>query len=86
MCVNCFLLLQLHAEADMIGEDRYDVNAKPRFSLWVMFGQFVGAMSLSLALYTIFDKAKCFPGLIPKQYPAEGKVHYLLEAKEEGEE
>lgn len=66
----------------MIGEDRYNVNLRLRFPLWFQFAQFFGVMSFSLFLYYVFDQVKCFAGLIPKQYPKDGKVHYTFESKE----
>lgn len=72
----------MHVNADMLGEDRWNANLRPRFPLWFQLAQFLGTMSGALLLYYIFDQAKCFPGLIPKQYPGQGKVHYTFESKE----
>lgn len=71
----------MHVDSDMISEDRYDVNAKPRFSLRVQLAQFIGVMSIAFTLYYMGSKIKFFPGAIPKQYPGQGKVHYTFESK-----
>lgn len=73
--------MQMHAEFDMIAEDRYDISAKPRFPLRVQIAQFVGVLSIAFTLYYMGSKMKFFPGAIPKQYPGQGKVHYTFEAK-----
>lgn len=66
----------------MIGEDRWNINARQRLSFKIQLAQFVGAMSLAIGLYYIGDHIRFFAGTIPKQYPEKGKVHYTFESKD----
>ncbi|XP_066999367.1 NADH dehydrogenase [ubiquinone] 1 beta subcomplex subunit 8, mitochondrial [Anabrus simplex] len=69
----------LHAYANLIGEDRFDVSAKPRYSLLTQVLCFVGAVGGSAVIYYYLDDKRMFRPVLPKQYPAEGVVHYTFE-------
>ncbi|XP_018321325.1 NADH dehydrogenase [ubiquinone] 1 beta subcomplex subunit 8, mitochondrial [Agrilus planipennis] len=70
----------LHVQADMIGEDRVDVNLRLRKSRTRQFTEFFGVMSILYAIYYWLEDKKMFLPLLPKQYPGEGK-HYTFEPK-----
>ncbi|KAF2881267.1 hypothetical protein ILUMI_24912 [Ignelater luminosus] len=72
----------LHADVDMIGEDRYDVTARHRVPVWLQYVQFFAWMGGAFVLYYIADKMKWFLAAAEKQYPRNGK-HYTFEPKEE---
>ncbi|CAH1111016.1 unnamed protein product [Psylliodes chrysocephalus] len=72
----------LHAEYDLIREDRYDVSAKLRVPLWGMWAQFLGTMFGTYIIYRLLDNVKMFHSVIPKQYPNNGKTHYTFDSDE----
>lgn len=69
-------------EADLIGEDRYDVSAKHRISFKSQWGQFLLVVFGTMAIYIYMEDMKMFPAILPKQYPESGKIHYTFESKE----
>ncbi|XP_017784534.1 PREDICTED: NADH dehydrogenase [ubiquinone] 1 beta subcomplex subunit 8, mitochondrial [Nicrophorus vespilloides] len=72
----------LHADFEMYGEDRYDVMFKHRTPVYKQFFQFTGVMLGIFIVYGVCENFKMFPGLIPKQYPLQGKKHYTFEVEE----
>ncbi|XP_046571647.1 NADH dehydrogenase [ubiquinone] 1 beta subcomplex subunit 8, mitochondrial-like [Haliotis rubra] len=59
----------LHVDHDMIGEDRYNINANPRLSYRTMFlstGAFLGTI---LAIYILTEPYPHFLPVMPKQHP-----------------
>jgi NADH dehydrogenase (ubiquinone) 1 beta subcomplex subunit 8 len=71
----------MHVQADMYGEDRYDVSGKPRFTLRQQFLAFMGVMGFSAGLYWFLEDYKLFRPVLPKQYPKDGP-HYTFEPAE----
>ncbi|KAJ8937718.1 hypothetical protein NQ318_015461 [Aromia moschata] len=71
---------RLHAEYDLLREDRYNVNAKFRKPMWYMWAQFLGTMFGTFGIYLLFEKIRMFPAVLPKQYPNQGKEHYTFES------
>ncbi|KAG5881865.1 hypothetical protein JTB14_022450 [Gonioctena quinquepunctata] len=69
----------LHADFDMIREDRYDSSAKLRLPMWVLWAQFLGVMFGTFALYALLENVKMFPATTPPQYPNQEKKHYTFE-------
>lgn len=82
ICSFNLFIFQRHVDEDIIGEDRYNFNFKPLVPMWMQILQFVGAMIGTYAVYLVCEKVKFFVGTIPKQYPAEGKVHYTFEPQD----
>ncbi|KAJ8933485.1 hypothetical protein NQ314_013983 [Rhamnusium bicolor] len=80
--IQIYLWNRMHAEFDLMREDRYDVNAKLRRPMWFQWAQFFGAMFGSFSLYYLFEQIKMFPAVLPKQYPGDGRKHYTFEPKE----
>ncbi|GJQ72968.1 hypothetical protein Trydic_g1607 [Trypoxylus dichotomus] len=72
----------IHADADLMGEDRYDVSKKHQIPGWMQWTQFLGVMFGTFALYYYLERYKMFAGKLPKQYPHKGEKHYLFEADE----
>lgn len=64
-----------------MGEDRYDVTVRHRVTFWTQWGQFVGVLFGTFAVYYWLERMKWFPAVLPKQYPEDGKVHYTFEEK-----
>lgn len=64
-----------------MGEDRYDVSARHRYSFFTYFAQFFGVMFGTFGLYYLMEDAKMFPALLPKQYPQEGVKHYTFDTE-----
>ncbi|XP_055840451.1 NADH dehydrogenase [ubiquinone] 1 beta subcomplex subunit 8, mitochondrial [Episyrphus balteatus] len=71
----------LHAQIDLIGEDRYSQPEKTRFENWQYFASFFGFMTCCFVLYYWLEDKKMFRPVLPKQYPRDGKVHYTFEPK-----
>lgn len=69
-----------HLQADMIGEDRYDVTMRHRVPFWSQWGQFLGVVFGLFGVMLVFENFKMFPALLPKQYPGDGE-HYTFEIK-----
>ncbi|KAL7290736.1 hypothetical protein TKK_0015488 [Trichogramma kaykai] len=72
----------LHAEIDMLGEDRYDAGMPSRFSkgymLWAfvsVFGFLFGSCYLSILYLPSYQPVTA------KQYPLDGKTHYTFETR-----
>lgn len=65
-----------------MGEDRYDVSFKHRHSNFIYFAQFIGALLGTFAIMYALERCRMFPGLVPKQYPQEGKKHYTFEPQD----
>jgi NADH dehydrogenase (ubiquinone) 1 beta subcomplex subunit 8 len=72
----------LHAEFDLMREDRYNVSAQLRYPMWMQWLQFLGVMFGTFAVYAILENFKMFHPLTPRQYPGDGKVHYTFEPEE----
>ncbi|KAI4470708.1 nadh-ubiquinone oxidoreductase ashi subunit [Holotrichia oblita] len=68
-----------HRDFDLICEERYDLNAKHRTPGWLQWMQFILVLGGFLSIQYFFDRCKMFPGLLPKQYPLQGKIHYTFE-------
>ncbi|XP_063906292.1 NADH dehydrogenase [ubiquinone] 1 beta subcomplex subunit 8, mitochondrial-like [Zophobas morio] len=71
----------MHAEFDLMREDRYNVSARLRYSLRTQWLQFLGVMFGTFGIYCIFEKFKMFHPLVPRQYPIDGKKHYTFETE-----
>lgn len=72
---------QIHADADMIGEDRYDVSARHRVPVWLQFVQFFAWMGGAFVIWYVAEDMKWFLAAAEKQYPKDGK-HYTFESNE----
>ncbi|XP_056636758.1 NADH dehydrogenase [ubiquinone] 1 beta subcomplex subunit 8, mitochondrial [Diorhabda carinulata] len=72
----------LHAEYDLLREDRYDVSVKLRRPMWFLWAQFLGVMFGTFGIYYLLENVKMFHSVMPRQYPKEGKVHYTFEPAE----
>ncbi|XP_044262740.1 NADH dehydrogenase [ubiquinone] 1 beta subcomplex subunit 8, mitochondrial [Tribolium madens] len=70
----------LHAEFDLMREDRYNVSARLRYPLWFQWVQFLGVMLGSFGIYCLFEQVKMFHPVVPRQYPKDGP-HYTFEPK-----
>lgn len=72
----------MNANAEIIGEDRYDVNARHRVALWKQFAQFGGVIFTTFAIYLYCENFKWFAALAEKQYPKPGVTHYTFDLEE----
>ncbi|KAJ8921844.1 hypothetical protein NQ315_008476 [Exocentrus adspersus] len=70
----------MHAEFDLMREDRYDVSAKLRRPMWFYWLQYLGTMSVCIGIYYLCENVKMFPAVTPRQYP--NKTHYTFELKD----
>ncbi|KAL4709790.1 hypothetical protein ACJJTC_001244 [Scirpophaga incertulas] len=61
-----------HAIAEIIGEDRYDISMRPRFSLSVQWSMLLTAIGGSAAIYLFLENHKVGRPVICKQYPGQG--------------
>ncbi|KAF4524604.1 hypothetical protein B566_EDAN008560 [Ephemera danica] len=68
----------LHVQADMIGEDRFDISGRPRFTLRQQVLAFLGVMGFFAGTYHFLQSYKMFRPVLPKQYPQDGP-HYTFE-------
>jgi len=69
-----------HIEADMFGEDRYNINQRLRIPLNQMAACFFGFMSLmAFGFWTGEHIRICGVRMMPKEYPSDGKKHYSFE-------
>ncbi|KAK7107436.1 NADH dehydrogenase [ubiquinone] 1 beta subcomplex subunit 8, mitochondrial-like [Littorina saxatilis] len=59
----------LHALADIIGEDRWDANAKPRYSYLNMFLTLGAVLGTLATIYYLTLPYPLFLPAMPKQYP-----------------
>eukprot|EP00745_Piridium_sociabile_P005923 TRINITY_DN138470_c0_g1_i1.p1 TRINITY_DN138470_c0_g1~~TRINITY_DN138470_c0_g1_i1.p1 ORF type:complete len:218 (+),score=54.47 TRINITY_DN138470_c0_g1_i1:83-655(+) len=59
----------LHALADIIGEDRWDANANPRYSYLNMFLTLAGFLGTMATIYYLTLDYPLFLPAMPKQYP-----------------
>lgn len=64
----------------MYGEDRYSQPDRPRFAHGTYWLSFLGVMGGCFALYYWLEDKKMFRPVAAKQYPGDGKVHYVFEA------
>uniref|UniRef100_A0A0K8TP44 Putative mitochondrial electron transport nadh to ubiquinone n=1 Tax=Tabanus bromius TaxID=304241 RepID=A0A0K8TP44_TABBR len=71
----------VHANIDLIGEDRYSLPEPSRYSTPFYYAMFLGVMGFCLATYYYLEDKKMFRPVVPKQYPGDGKVHYTFEPK-----
>jgi NADH dehydrogenase (ubiquinone) 1 beta subcomplex subunit 8 len=69
----------IHANIDLIGEDRYGSAEPLRFSIKYQLACFLGVMSFCWAIYLWLEDKKMFRPVLPKQLPAAGKPHYTFE-------
>ncbi|XP_060524202.1 NADH dehydrogenase [ubiquinone] 1 beta subcomplex subunit 8, mitochondrial [Cylas formicarius] len=70
----------LHADFDLLREDRYDINYKNlNFPLWIYWAQFFGVLAGFFSIYLTAESFKMFHPVIPKQMPAKGRQHYTFE-------
>ncbi|CAG9858460.1 unnamed protein product [Phyllotreta striolata] len=72
----------MHVEFDLLRDDRYDVNQKLKYSMWMQFAMFVGVVGTLGTIYLLMENVKMFHSAIPKQYPNKGKTHYTFEPLE----
>lgn len=70
----------MHASSEIIGEDRYDISMRPRFSLLHQWTWFLGAIGGSVLLFLFLEDHKFGRPVTAKQYPHEGP-HYLFNPK-----
>lgn len=75
------VLLQLHADIDLIGEDRWGHAEPLRFSLQSQFLTFGAVMVGVFALYYALEDVKMYRPVAEKQYPGDGRVHYTFDTK-----
>lgn len=69
---------QLHANIDLIGEDRIGSAEPPRFSMQAQALSFVGVMIGTFILYYALEDYKMYRPVSAKQYPSDGP-HYTFE-------
>ncbi|XP_013775882.1 NADH dehydrogenase [ubiquinone] 1 beta subcomplex subunit 8, mitochondrial-like [Limulus polyphemus] len=72
----------LHVISDMLGEDRYNINAKPRFSTATQLMVFLGVMTVLASLFLLAENFSYVHPVMPKQYPGPGVKHYTFEPAE----
>ncbi|KRT82046.1 hypothetical protein AMK59_3555 [Oryctes borbonicus] len=72
----------IHADVDLMGEDRYDVTKKHQIPGWMQWTQFLGVVFGTFALYFYLERSKMFVGQLPKQYPYKGQNHYTFDTDE----
>lgn len=71
----------VHANIDLIGEDRYGSAEPLRYSIKYMYACFLGVMTFWFVSYYWLDNKRMFRPVLPKQLAADGKVHYTFEPK-----
>jgi len=73
----------LHVHADMIGEDRWDINRRFRFSVTNMFLTYVGVMTGFALLFFLGEEIKLIPvRMMPPHMLYDGKKHYSFELED----
>ncbi len=67
-------------DADMIGEDRWDISRRLRIPIWHMFFAYVGVMSMCALLFFVGEEIRFYPvKMMKKQMLNDGKKHYSFE-------
>jgi len=73
----------LHVDADMIGEDRWDINRRFRWSVPNMLLTYIGVMAGFGALFMLGEEIKLIPvRMMPPHKLYEGKKHYSFELED----
>lgn len=70
---------QLHADIDLIGEDRYGTPEDLAIPIGTQALVFIAVMLGVSALYIALDDVKMFRPVAAKQYPGDGRKHYTFE-------
>ncbi|CAO1370342.1 unnamed protein product [Diamesa serratosioi] len=71
----------IHANIDMISEDRFGTAAPLRYSIPLQYATFLGVMTFCFVLYFWLEDKKMFRPVLPKQLAHDGKPHYTFESK-----
>lgn len=69
----------VHAEADILTDQRYNANEKFQTPLWKQFLYFSGTVFGVTLLYFLMEPYKMSLPVLPKQYPKKDTVHYTFE-------
>lgn len=69
----------MHSQIDMIGEDRYNISMRPRYTAKQMLATFLGIMTFFYGTFFFLEDYKMFRPVLAKQYPAPGVLHYSFE-------
>jgi len=70
-------------DADMIGEDRWDINRRLRFPIYTMLAAYVGCMSMCALLFFIGQEIRVYPvKMMNKHMLTDGKKHYSFELED----
>uniref|UniRef100_A0A4D5RB40 NADH dehydrogenase (Ubiquinone) 1 beta subcomplex subunit 8, mitochondrial-like n=1 Tax=Scolopendra viridis TaxID=118503 RepID=A0A4D5RB40_SCOVI len=69
----------IHIDADMYGEDRFNINYRPRISTSMKILTLLGVISGSAGLFYLGEVFKFYPSIMPKQLYGEGVKHYTFE-------
>jgi NADH dehydrogenase (ubiquinone) 1 beta subcomplex subunit 8 len=72
--------LQLHAEIDLYGQDRYGSAEPLRYSIPFQYACFLSVMAACFGIYYFLEDKKMFRPVTPRQYPSTGP-HYSFETK-----
>ncbi|KAK7874507.1 hypothetical protein R5R35_001591 [Gryllus longicercus] len=72
----------LHLQADMYGEDRFDVSSNPPINKWRQLGTFLAVVLGAWAIFKGTNNIRMVPPVMPKQYPQSGVKHYTFESPE----
>lgn len=72
---------QIHANIDYHDETRHGSAEPLRYPLKMQVMVFVGVISGMFLLRAFLEDYPFYPTVLPKQYPAGGKVHYTFESK-----
>ncbi|XP_050351609.1 NADH dehydrogenase [ubiquinone] 1 beta subcomplex subunit 8, mitochondrial [Nymphalis io] len=69
-----------HAQAEIFGEDRYDISMRPRLPVLTQLTWFLCTVTGSFLLYFYLEDYKFGRPVTAKQYPQDGP-HYLFSPK-----
>ncbi|CAK1548224.1 unnamed protein product [Leptosia nina] len=69
-----------HVNAEILGEDRYNISFKPRISVMEQWCWFLGVIGGSIALYYYMEDYKFGRPVTAKQYPQDGP-HYSFSSQ-----
>lgn len=70
-------------DADMVGEDRWDISRRLRFPITHMVAAYVGVMSMFALLFFIGEEIRLYPvKMMNKHMLTDGKKHYSFELED----
>jgi len=69
----------MHVDADAMVADKWDPNAKYRFSFTYMHMWFIAVFGGAVAVYLLLEPYPHIHPVMSKQFPADGRKHYTFE-------